>query len=316
MITESEISCVAIVGAGTIGSRIAFRCITFGKDVYLFDRSDAAIQRALNENRSWLENSVSEGVLTVSKAQSALDRLTMSSSLPECLLNAQLVIEAVSEDIHLKRQVFAEIDCLSPDPVLISTSSSSIPCSRLAAATGRPDRVINIHFPHPRDGAPTEIMGGPDTAVRTVAAAEGFVKSLGMLPIIVKREVMGFGLNTIWHEIKKTALKLVAGGYLHFEDIDRAWIASKHGTLGIFADLDLIGLDVVRDIEMLYYTENGDERDRPPRFLDEMVARGHLGEKSGQGFYTYPNPEYEFQGWLEKEPPWTPEMARELHIQE
>jgi 3-hydroxybutyryl-CoA dehydrogenase len=129
-----------------------------------------------------------------------------------------------------------------------------------------------------------------------------------MLPVVVKREIMGFGMNTIWHEIKKTALRVVAEGHVDFEDIDRSWMLT-FGPQPPFATMDLIGLDVVRDIEMQYYHASGDERDRPPKFLDGWIAQGRLGVKSGRGFYSYPDPEYKRPGWLQKEPPWTPDMT-------
>jgi 3-hydroxybutyryl-CoA dehydrogenase len=293
-----------------MGRVIAFRCAMSGLKVNLFDISPGVRAQALDTMQAWLAERVASGAVQAEQGQAALSGLHSCNSLQECVADVELVIEVVPENLTLKRQVFAEIDRLAPDEALIATNSSSLPCSRLAGATGRPDKVLNIHFPiRQKDGLPVEVMGAPLTARETILAGERFVRSLGLLPIVVKREVMGFGINTIWHEIKRAALHLVDGGHLDFEDIDRAWMLMRDQPRGIFADMDLIGLDVIRDIEMQYYQESGDERDRPPQFLDDLVAQGHLGEKSGQGFYSYPSPEYEQPGWLRKEPPWTEDQA-------
>ena len=310
---EPVISRVGVVGAGTAGRQIALRCAQCKMHTYLFDVSPEAQRRAMETSVERLDQAVQEGALARDAVAPILSRLQTCDRLEQCVGDVELVIEAVPEKLELKRQIFAEIDRLAPPSALIATSSSSLPCSRLAGATRRPDKVLNLHFPiPPNDGAPLEVMGNPNTAPETLAIGEGFARSLGLLPIMVKREIMGFGLNTIWHEIKKVSLQIVAGGYVDFEDVDRWWIAGTGMSMGFFAALDEIGLDTVRDIEMLYYQESGDERDKPPEFLDKMIALGRLGVKSGRGFYTYPDPRYERPGWLHREPPWTPEMTIRL----
>jgi 3-hydroxybutyryl-CoA dehydrogenase len=127
-----------------------------------------------------------------------------------------------------------------------------------------------------------------------------------MVPIVTEKEIMGFSFNRTWRAIKREVLHLVGGGYSNFEDIDRAWIMLFGTKWGPFGLMDDIGLDVIRDIENQYYEDSGEERDKPPQFLEDMIGRGRLGSKSGRGFYRHPNPEYLDEGWLTKEPPWTP----------
>jgi 3-hydroxybutyryl-CoA dehydrogenase len=155
-------------------------------------------------------------------------------------------------------------------------------------------------------------MGHATTAKETMAAAEAFVRSIKLVPVITKREVMGFAFNRIWRAIKKEALHVVAAGYADFEDIDRAWMLSFSVPRGPFGRMDEIGLDVIHHIEIQYYLDSGDESDKPPKFLEKFLAEGRLGVKSGKGFYTYPNPEYEGPGWLRKEAPWRPEQTIKL----
>ncbi len=303
-----EIKCVAIVGAGTMGTRIAFQCALSGKEVYLFDISPQVLDQAMEMTKGWFTERADP-----ERAESAIPLLHPCTSLGDCLASVDLVIETVPEDLELKRQVFSEIDQLAPAHVLIGTNSSSLPSSRIAGATGRPDKVFNINFNDPLcDELLVEIMGHAKTAEETMAAAEAFVRSIKLVPVMTKREIMGFAFNRIWRAIKKEALHVVAAGYADFEDIDRAWMLSFSVPRGPFGRMDEIGLDVIHHIELQYYLESGDESDKPPNFLEEFLTEGRLGVKSGKGFYSYPNPEYKQPGWLRKEAPWHPEQTIKL----
>ena len=124
-----------------------------------------------------------------------------------------------------------------------------------------------------------------------------------MVPIVAYKEIMGFSFNRVWRAVKRETMHLVDQGYYTHEDLDRAWMMNFEMPCGPFGLMDKIGLDVIRDIEMQYYLNSGDERDKPPQMLVVMVARGDLGVKSGRGFYTYPHPACEQPGWLRKEGP-------------
>jgi 3-hydroxybutyryl-CoA dehydrogenase len=303
-----EIKRVGIVGAGTMGTRIAFQCALSGKEVYLFDISPQVLDQAMEMTKGWITERADP-----ERAAPAVSLLHPCTSLGDCLASVDLVIETVPEDLELKRQVFSEIDQLAPAHVLIGTNSSSLPSSRIAGATGRPDKVFNINFNDPLcDELLVEIMGHAETAEETMAAAEAFVRSIKLVPVMTKREIMGFAFNRIWRAIKKEALHVVAAGYADFEDIDRAWMLSFSVPRGPFGRMDEIGLDVIHHIELQYYLESGDESDKPPKFLEEFLTEGRLGVKSGKGFYSYPNPEYKQPGWLRKEAPWRPEQSIKL----
>ena len=144
-------------------------------------------------------------------------------------------------------------------------------------------------------------MGHPGTAPATVETIVRFLRELGLVPILVRKEIMGYAHNRVWRAIKKEVLALLAGGHTTVDDIDRAWILDFGGEIGPCGIMDKIGLDVVRDIENVYYRVSGDPADRPPSFLEAMFDEGKLGVKSGAGFYDYPNPAYERAGWLNGE---------------
>lgn len=307
-----EISRVAIVGAGTMGPKIAYRCAVSGLETFLYDKYPQVLETAMGCIRGWMAEKVAGGQLSAEEAESAQARLHACASLKECVADVDLVIETVPENLELKRQVFAEIDRLAPFEALICTNSSSLPCSRIADATGRPEKVFNINYSNPTDDLLVEIMKGTQTTRETITAGERFVRSCGMVPIVTLKEIMGFSFNRIWRAIKRECLHLVADGYSNFEDIDRAWMLEFDMSFGPFGLMDIVGLDVIRDIENQYFFDSRDERDRPPQFLEDMVSQGRLGVKSGRGFYTYPESEYKQDSWLRKVPPWTPDQAMSL----
>jgi 3-hydroxybutyryl-CoA dehydrogenase len=292
-----NVTSIAIVGAGTMGARIAYQSILHGVDSYLYDIFPQKLEQAGCSIRAWLIERLSE-----SDVATALGYLHLCTGLEECTASAQLVIETVPENLELKRKIFNEIDRLAPSTAFLATNSSSIPSSRIADTTRRPERVFNINFTDPLNGdLLVELMGHAATDPDAIAMGEAFVRAIHMVPIMTRKEIMGFSFNRVWRAIKREMLHLVGDGYSDFEDLDRAWMLSYGLSWGPFGLMDQIGLDVIRDIEQQYFLNSGEERDRPPQFLEEMVVQGRLGVKSGIGFYTYPDPAYKKPGWLKKE---------------
>ena len=288
---------VGIIGAGTMGRRIAFGCVIRDITARLYDIAPGVGEAALTGVRRMIEARVTAGQVPERTLDTAMQLVTTSPSIEACVSGADLAIETVSESVELKRKVFAEIDRYAPPALLIGTNTSSIPGSLLADATQRPAQVFNFNFGHV-DHPKVEVMAHPGTAKATMQAAVDFVRSMDLVPIVVRREIVGYGLNRVWRAVKKEVLHLIDGGYLGHEDIDRGWMLDWHVSVGPCGLMDKIGLDVVRDIENIYFKESGDIADKPPKLLDDMIAAGKLGEKAGEGFYTYPNPAYELPGWL------------------
>jgi 3-hydroxybutyryl-CoA dehydrogenase len=280
----------------------------------IYDKYPEVLEKGGERVSEWLEERIRQGCLSAEEAESARARMRLCSSLRECLEDADLAIETVPENLDLKRRVLAELDGLLPAEALVCTNSSSLPCSLMADALSRPERFFNINFSNPHE--PTdklvEIMRGAKTSPETLIAAEAFVRALDMVPIVTYKEIMGFSFNRVWRAIKREVLHLVDRGYSDYQDIDRAWIMEFGTPFGPFGLMDMIGLDVVRDIEEQYYLDSGDARDKPPRLLDEMIAQGRLGLKSGRGFYEYPDPAYEETEWLMKEGPYREDIGEKL----
>lgn len=288
---------VGIVGAGTMGTRIAFGCVICGIETHLYDIAPDISKKANQSIFSMIEKRISEGKFMPETKKSAKMLLSISQSLKDCVYGKDLIIETVSENLELKRQVFEKIDQLASNETLIATNSSSIPGSRLADATSRPEKVINFNF-GPPDDMKVEVMGNPNTSKVTVETILKFIRSLNLVPIFVRREIMGYAINRVWRAVKKEVLFLLDGGYITPQDIDRGWMLEWGTKIGPCGFMDIVGLDVVHDIEMVYYEASKDKSDKPPKILKDMIKEGKLGVKTGEGFYKYPNPSYEHPGWL------------------
>ena len=290
-----------VVGAGTMGTQIALQSAVHGYTVYMIDLDRQILEEASLRHLDELRARFDRGEISDDEAAATMDRLRFSTAM-RGLPEPDLVIEAVVEDLGVKRDIFARLDAICPAPTIFATNSSSIKVSAIESATRRPDRVLNLHFYNPVWQRPlVELMRGSATSDETIATARAFARSIGVTPLLVLKESTGFLFNRVWRAIKKECLRLVDAGVASFEDVDRAWMIAFDQPMGPFAIMDRIGLDVVRDIEMTYYKESGDPSDAPPKLLLDMIEEGALGVKTGKGFYTYPNPAFEDPDWLKGE---------------
>ncbi len=290
-----------------MGWQIGLLCSSHGFPVMLHDISQGALDRAVQnievELGRWMEaNEIAE-----EEKRSILKRINTTTDMRKAASRVDLVIEAVPERLEAKREVFRRLDEICASRTILATNSSSIRVSRIEDATNRPDRVLNMHFySGPWRRSIVELMRGSETSDETMRRAREFSAAIGVIPLVVLRESTGFVFNRVWRAVKRECLHLVDEGAASFEDVDRAWMCLYGMETGPFGMMDMIGLDVVRDIEIVYFEESGDERDRPPRILLERIERGDLGVKTGRGFYDYPNPAYKDPVWL-KAPQRNPE---------
>jgi 3-hydroxybutyryl-CoA dehydrogenase len=228
------------------------------------------------------------GVLKRHKRIEAIQNVSYYSDLMMALKNVDLVVEAVPENLELKKKVFSQIDSLAPAHTIIGTNSSSYPVSKIESAVKRKDKVLNLHFYPPIPTRPmVDIMRGSKTSEETFEKGITWIKSIGCEPIVVKKECLGFIFNRIWHTARKEALNMWDKGYADIETIDTAWKIFTGMKMGPFVLMDGIGLDTVYAVQMSYYEESGDPRDKPPDALKLMVENGDLGMKTGKGFYTW-----------------------------
>lgn len=290
---------VCIVGAGSMGAQIGLHCAAHDYTVWLVDRLAEALQRTAESHSQELEKRLEKQQITAEKKEVILHRIHLTTNMEEGASKADLVIESVPERLEIKREVFAQLDEVCPRHTILATNSSSLHISAIESATHRPDKVLNMHFYSlAMRRTMVELMRGTATSDETIEKVRQFAGTLGLTPLLVRKESTGFIFNRVWRAIKKECLHLVDDGVASHEDVDRAWMIFLGTPFGPFGMMDRVGLDVVRDVEMVYYRESGDESDAPPKLLLDKIEKGELGMKTGKGFYTYPHPAFEAPGWL------------------
>ncbi|OQY43302.1 MAG: hypothetical protein B6240_12710 [Desulfobacteraceae bacterium 4572_87] len=289
----SDIKNVTIIGAGILGAQIAVQAVCFDYKVKVYDNAEGAFERSVEKFQSIMAARKKGPVVPIEQWNDGISKVQTASVMANALKDADLVIEAVPEDLELKRKVFKEIDALAPSRAILASNSSTIPISRIEDAVVRPEKCLNLHFYTPVTGINlVDIMGGSQTTSEILEAGKQWISAIGCIPLTVKKEIYGFCFNRVWRSVKRQVLYMWADGFVDFRDIDRAWMVAFGLPVGPFGQMDINGLDVTYHVEMSYYLESGEERDRPPEALKAMVDGGELGVKSGKGFYTYPDPEF------------------------
>ena len=290
---------VAVIGTGFLGTQIAILSACSGYKVSAYDIDEGSFNRAVQNIKGLIKISKRKPTFPGDDWEKDIAKVEFCKDQTEAVQEADLVIEAAPENLELKRKIFKNLDHTASQGAILATNSSSIPISRIESVTDKPERCLNLHFYNLATGVNmVDILGGRRTATEIIETAKAWVRSVGCVPIIVKKEILGFCFNRIWRTVKREALHMWAGGFVDFEDIDRAWMIAHETPQGPFGLMDSIGLDVVYDIEMVYYNESNDSKDYPPEALKAMVDRKELGLKTGKGFYNYPDPEYSQSDFL------------------
>jgi 3-hydroxybutyryl-CoA dehydrogenase len=287
---------VAVIGTGTLGAQIAAMSAASGRHVRLYDAAPGATGQALDRLRTMLTPVIASGKLDWNLDE-VMARLEPVESLRAAVADADLVIEAVREHLDTKRAVFTEISALNPNAYL-ATNSSSLPSSTLADVVADPSKLVNLHFfTEFWIRSAVELMGCGQTSDETMQIMADFGRSLGLYCAVVQGESKGFIINRVWRAVKREAMAVVDQGHATPEDVDRLWAFFWGIEYGPFAAMDQVGLDVIGDIEDSYIAVSQDPTDVRSRTLRALVDQGRLGEKTGGGFYDYPNPAYKRDGW-------------------
>ncbi len=283
---SNTIRTVGIIGAGTMGNGIAQACATSGIDVVMVDISDAAVAKGLATVAGSLDRLIKKDKITEADKATALARIKTSTQYAD-LAAAQLVIEAATENYELKLKILQQAESVLPPETLIASNTSSISITKMAAATGRPDKFIGMHFFNPVPMmALVEIIRGLQTSDETHAAVQALALALGKSPITVKN-APGFVVNRILVPMINEAFFVLAEGLATAEDIDAGMKLGCNQPIGPLALADMIGLDVCLAVMNVYLEEYGDSKYRPCPLLKEMVAAGRLGRKTKRGVYVY-----------------------------
>ncbi len=271
-----------------MGAQIAQQAALCGIDVQIHDKSSEQLQKAIESNRGHVMRRVDKGKLAQSDAEQALSRVRTSTDISEAVAGADFVIEAVFEDLQLKRSVFAELDRAASRETVLASNSSTMGISKIADATARPERCVNMHFFYPVLVMDlVEVVRGPQTSDDTVERAMAMAKDMGRTPVLINKEIDGFIVNRVLHAATQEAYRLLDAGVASFEDIDTAVEKGLNWPMGPFRLGDFSGLDVTYNARLHRYRTTGDERLRPSPQLEAKVKAGKLGRKSGEGWYRY-----------------------------
>jgi 3-hydroxybutyryl-CoA dehydrogenase len=282
----ADISHLGVVGAGFMGSGIAESAANAGIAVSLFEPDRAPLDRSRAAIDASLHKAVRRGKTSPEDAAALLERISWVSDL-DALASAEVVVEAVTEDLAVKQDAFRRLDGLLAPAALLASNTSSIPIAQLAGATDRPDRVLGLHFFSP---VPVmrlvEVVVGLDTSPDTVARADALAGQLGKTAIHTK-DRSGFVVNFLLVPYLMAAVRMYADGFATREDIDQGMVLGCGHPMGPLALCDFIGLDVLHAVSESLYEEFRAPEYAPPPLVKRMVAAGRLGRKTGRGFYDY-----------------------------
>lgn len=276
-----------VVGAGIMGSGVGQLCAQQGYEVTVLDISDEIIEKAKEKIKAGLKRRVEKGKITNEDMGSVLSRMNWSADM-NLARECDFVIEAASENLDIKKDVFKKLDSICLPTTILATNTTALSISEIASATSRPDKVIGMHFFNPAVIMKlVEVIRGEKTSEETVATTKKFVENLGKVPIATDKEAPAGIVSRVLASLLNEAAIVYAEGIASPQDVDEAMKLGAGLPMGPLALIDMIGLDIhLAKMETLY-AKLKDERYKPPEIIKNMVAEGKLGKKTGEGFYKY-----------------------------
>ncbi len=286
-----EIKKVAVIGVGAMGSGIAYICAAKGYDVSARELNEDLLKRGIRNIREFVAGGVNRGKLSPKEAGDIMKRIKGTTDISEAAKEADLVIEAIIEDMKVKKGLFKELDEACPPHTILASNTSALSITEMASATERPDKVVGLHFFNPPYAMKlVEVISGKQTSEKTMKIADEFAVSLDKETVEVK-DTPGFIVNRILGAAMGEALYLLEEGIASAEDIDKACELGLNWPMGPFRLADYVGLDIALDTAKTITKALGEEyirkRSHPSRLLEKKVKAGYLGIKSRKGFYEY-----------------------------
>ncbi len=283
-----DIKNVCVIGAGNMGHQISTLCAIRGYNTTCTDISEEVLKKAESFVDGYLPGRVKKGRLSEDEATAARERIRFTSNLEDAVKEADYVIEAAIEVLDIKRNVFADLDKFAPAHAILATNSSAIVSSRIADVTGRPEKVVNLHFFNPALVMKlVEVVQGPHVSDETARISLALCDRLEKVPVHVRKEVDGFLLNRIFRVINKEAKWMLEMGVASFEDIDKACVYGAGHPMGPFRLEDLTGIDLSYIMGMERFKRTGDASNFPSPQTVARYIKGEYGQKSGKGWYDY-----------------------------
>jgi 3-hydroxybutyryl-CoA dehydrogenase len=278
---------LSVIGAGTMGAGIAQIALEAGHRVNLVDTRKEFVDRGVATVRGFLERKVAKGKLTQEECEQVLSRLHGFTDMEKGVAGAVMVVEAVFESLELKQEIFSNLDRWCPPETILASNTSTLPISKIASATQRPERVIGTHYFSP---VPlmrlVEVVRGEHTSDAVAERTVELCKSFGKTPILIQ-DVPGFIVNRFLGLLYNEAANLIHNGVASAEDIDAALKLGCNWPMGVAEIMDMAGVDVTLLALKAMYEMTGEERYKPSPLLEKMVAENRLGRKTGEGFYEH-----------------------------
>ncbi len=281
-----DVKKIVVVGAGLMGSGIAYISAWNGLEVKMVDIKEEFIEKGMERIRTDVMTGIDKGKMTMSEAEGLMGRLSATTNLEEAVKDADLVIEAIFENMKVKKEVFGKVDAAAPAHTVIASNTSSLSIDELATATKRPDKVVGMHYFSPVAAMKlVEVIIGEKTSEETITAAIAVAEKQGK-QIVKAKNSPGFIVNRILMPVLRESILLYEQGVATKEEIDVAMTAKAKFPAGPFMLGDFVGLDIAFNAMSTLYRELGDCF-KPPETLEKLVESGHIGTKSKKGFYEY-----------------------------
>ena len=280
---------ICCVGAGNMGQQIALQCAMNGFEVQLYSRKKSSLENASSKIKGFTQKLISLNLLKENDIKTVLERINYTDDSVAAAADAYILIESIPENLEAKRSVFKLFEPLCPADTIMATNSSSIIPSKIADVLKLPEKFLALHFhTYVWEMNIVDIMPHPTTNKKTVDQTKLFALSIKQVPILMKKESPGFIFTALLSSLNNTSLSLVREDVATHNEIDKAWRAAMKMPIGPFAIMDYIGLDTLKDVCTYWAETTGDEEVlKNVDFLNTYVEKGHLGIKSGKGFYNY-----------------------------
>ncbi|WMJ83267.1 3-hydroxyacyl-CoA dehydrogenase family protein [Oscillospiraceae bacterium LTW-04] len=290
--TIDQVKTIAVIGAGAMGQQIAMNTVLNGRahdyKVILCDSFPAAVEKAQDWAADYLAGRVAKGRITQEEADKVTANFSFSQDVDASAAQADLIIEAIIENLDIKRDLFERISRICKPDTILATNSSNMVSSKFDDVTLSPERLLNIHYFNPALVMQlVEIVRGPHTLEDAIQTACAFARNTGKKPIIINKEIPGFVANRINAAVTREACLLLEKGIASVEDIDTACEKGLGYPMGPFRLMDLTGIDVNYYVRRDRYAESGDEYDKPSPLVIEKYKKGEFGKKTGKGWYDY-----------------------------
>ncbi|MGG0248367.1 3-hydroxyacyl-CoA dehydrogenase family protein [Peribacillus frigoritolerans] len=287
---NKQIQSITVIGAGQMGHQIAMLAALGGYETILQDVHENALNAAKEKLDVILTKWVQKGKLSEDRKLAAFSRLQYTTDLEKAASGADLIIEAVVEKLDVKQEVFAKLDEMAPAETIFATNSSTIVNSLIASVTNRPDKFINMHFFFPPLVMDcVEVVMSDQTSEETAKLAMEVTENMNRTGVLLRKEISGFVANRILGALQREALYLYEEGIVDYKDIDLICRKALGHPIGPFELMDLSGIDVGYFVMQQRFNETGNQEDKPNACIEEKVNKGHLGRKTGKGWYDYPN---------------------------